>query len=186
MTTPPIKTWDIFVRVFHWTLAISFVLAWLSADELLSVHVIAGYTISVLILLRVLWGFIGSSHARFRDFIYSPRQILVYLGDILRGHPRRYLGHNPAGGAMVLALLLTLSATVISGLMLYAYSEFSGPLADWLSYDEIAGEWMEDVHEFSANATLALVILHLLGVVLASWQHRENLVKSMFNGYKQQ
>jgi cytochrome b len=186
MTYPPVKIWDSFVRVFHWTLVASFALAWLSADELLFVHVIAGYIIAVLILLRLVWGFIGSSHARFQDFIYSPRHVWEYLGEIIRGKPRRYLGHNPAGAVMVLALLAALSITVISGLMLDAYSEFSGPLAPWLSDGKVVCEGLEEVHEFSANATLVLIVIHVLGVVLASWQHRENLVKAMFSGYKHQ
>ena len=181
-----VRTWDLLIRLFHWTLVAAFFTAYLTEDDWMSLHVLAGYTVLGLVLFRIVWGLIGTRHARFTDFICSPASTLAYLKDIIAFRARRYLGHNPAGGAMVIALLFSLTATAISGLALYGYEEFSGPLAglmgntpDWL------GDSLEDVHEFFANFTLMLVLLHVAGVVIASLQHGENLVRSMFTGIKQ-
>ncbi|MGD8618341.1 MAG: cytochrome b/b6 domain-containing protein [Gammaproteobacteria bacterium] len=181
-----VRTWDLLIRLFHWTLVAAFFTAYLTEDDWMSLHVLAGYTVLGLVLFRFVWGVIGTRHARFTDFICSPASTLAYLKDIIAFRARRYLGHNPAGGAMVIALLFSLTATAISGLALYGYEEFSGPLAglmgntpDWL------GDSLEDVHEFFANFTLMLVLLHVAGVVIASLQHGENLLRSMFTGIKQ-
>jgi cytochrome b len=182
-----VRVWDPLVRVFHWTLAVAFLTAYLVEDDWLGLHVVAGYTVLGLVLFRLVWGAIGTRHARFTDFVHSPTAVLAYLKDALAIRARRYLGHNPAGGAMVIALLVSLTFTSVSGLALYGYGEFSGPLAglmqgapDWL------GNTLEDTHEFFANFTLLLVLLHLAGVALASLQHGENLIRSMVTGRKQQ
>jgi cytochrome b len=182
-----VRVWDPLVRVFHWSLAAAFVLAYLTEDDWMDLHVPAGYTVLGLLMFRVVWGVIGTRHARFTDFVRSPTTTLTYLKDVITVRARRYLGHNPAGGAMVIALLVSLMMVTVSGLALYGYKEFSGPLAglmysapDWL------GRPLEGIHEFFANFTLLLILLHLAGVALASLQHRENLVRSMFTGLKQQ
>jgi cytochrome b len=181
-----VRTWDPLIRLFHWTLVAAFFTAYLIEDDWMSLHVLAGYTVLGLLLFRIIWGVIGTRHARFTDFVCSPAKTLAYLKDALAFRARRYLGHNPAGGAMVIAMLISLSATAVTGLALYGYAEFSGPLAglmdntpDWL------GGSLEDVHEFFANFTVLLVLLHVAGVIVASLQHRENLVRSMFTGIKQ-
>ena len=182
-----VRVWDPLVRVFHWTLALAFVTAWITEDDWLDLHVPAGYTVLGLLLFRIVWGVIGTRHARFTDFVRSPATTLAYLRDVMAVRARRYLGHNPAGGAMVIALLASLAITTLSGLALYGYKEFSGPLADLLySAPDWLGDPLEDIHEFSANFTLLLILLHLAGVALTSLQHRENLVRSMFTGYKRQ
>lgn len=182
-TTAQIKVWDPFVRVFHWTLAGAFVVAYASAEEWEWLHVNAGYLIAALLVLRLLWGFVGTRHARFTDFVRSPRTVWAYLRDALRLRAPRYLGHNPAGGAMVLALMIALAATVGSGLVLYAAEDFAGPLAGW-----IRGAWAADLaeglHEVAANLTVLLVVLHVAGVLFASLEHGENLVRSMIDGRK--
>ena len=182
-----VRVWDPLVRVFHWTLAAAFLTAYLVEDDWLGLHVVAGYTVLGLVLFRLVWGAIGTRHARFTDFVHSPTAVLTYLKDALAIRARRYLGHNPAGGAMVIALLVSLTFTGVSGLALYGYGEFSGLLAglmqsapDWL------GNALEETHEFFANFTLLLVLLHLAGVALASLQHGENLIRSMVTGRKQQ
>jgi cytochrome b len=180
-----VNIWDPLVRLLHWGLAASFLVAYLSEDELLTLHSFAGYTLLGLIAVRLVWGLIGSRHARFRDFVTPPGQALAYLKDALRLRARRYLGHNPAGGAMVVALLLCLSLTGLSGLVLLGAAEFSGPLAEALR--GLPPDWidpLEETHEFLANLSLVLVVLHLGGVALASLQHRENLVRAMFTGTK--
>jgi cytochrome b len=181
-----VRTWDLLIRLFHWTLVAAFFTAYLTEDDWMSLHVLAGYTVLGLVLFRIVWGLIGTRHARFTDFICSPASTLAYLKDIIAFRARRYLGHNPAGGAMVIALLFSLTATAISGLALYGYEEFSGPLAGLMgNTPEWLGDSLEDVHEFFANFTLMLVLLHVAGVVIASLQHGENLVRSMFTGIKQ-
>lgn len=182
-----VRVWDPLVRVFHWTLVAAFLTAYLVEDDWLGLHVVAGYTVLGLVLFRLVWGVIGTRHARFTNFVRSPAAVLAYLRDVVRIHARRYVGHNPAGGAMVIALLGSLVFTAVTGLALYGHGEFSGPLAgllqgvpDWL------GNALEETHEFFANFTLLLVVLHVAGVILASLQHGENLVRSMFTGRKQQ
>jgi len=182
-----VRVWDPLVRVFHWTLAAAFLIAYFIGDDWLDLHVAAGYTVLGLVLFRLVWGVIGTRHARFGDFVRSPAATLAYLGDIVTARARRCLGHNPAGGAMVITLLASLAVTAVSGLALYGFREFSGPLADLLySAPDSLGDTLENVHEFFANFSLLLVVLHLAGVALASLQHRENLVRSMFTGHKQQ
>lgn len=185
MSDNTIKVWDPFVRFFHWTLVAAFFIAFVTEDDLLGLHVWAGYWIGGLLLLRVVWGLIGTRHARFSDFVHRPRAVLQYLRDEVSGRARRYIGHNPAGGAMVIVLLVSLAATVFSGLIVYGGGECAGPLAGWLC---TSGQWLGEAgkaaHEFFANLTLLLVGLHVLGVVVASLLHKENLVAAMWHGRK--
>lgn len=180
-----VRVWDLPVRVFHWALVASFFIAYFTEDDLMTVHSYAGYTVAGLVLFRLLWGLIGSYHARFINFVRPPREVLANIKDIALLHPRRYLGHNPAGAAMVIALLLSLLLTVLTGLVVYGAEEAAGPLAGLLSQaPEFIGEAFEELHEFFANVTLLLVGLHVAGVIIASLQHRENLVRAMFTGNK--
>ncbi|MCC7201830.1 MAG: cytochrome b/b6 domain-containing protein [Nitrospirae bacterium] len=183
--TEKVKVWDPFVRIFHWALVACFAIAYLVGDDFLSIHVLAGYSVLVLVLFRLLWGFIGPEHARFTDFIYHPRSVLSYLRDLVRFSARRYLGHGPAGGTMIIALLTTLILTTLSGLALYGAGEFAGPLAGLMAgIGEKGVDALEDIHEFLAGLTLTLVAFHVAGVILSSFVHRENLIKAMFTGYK--
>ncbi|MBK5938751.1 cytochrome b/b6 domain-containing protein [Halochromatium roseum] len=130
-----IQVWDIFVRVFHWTLAVGFFVAYFSEDvELL--HVWTGYLIGVLVLARIIWGFVGPQHARFSDFAFPLKAVLAYLIDLVRFKAIRHIGHSPAGAVMVWALLAGMLAIVGSGLVLYALEENAGPLAGFVSTDE--------------------------------------------------
>lgn len=171
--TPPatVKVWDPFVRVFHWSLATLFVAAYLTGDEIEKVHIAAGYTIAALVALRIVWGFIGPAHARFGNFVRTPRETLAYLRDIALLRAPRYLGHNPAGAAMIVALLVSLTGTCITGYLMTTE-------AYW------GAKAVEEIHEVLANLTVGLVIFHVLGVLLASFEHRENLVKAMITGRK--
>jgi cytochrome b len=180
-----VRVWDPLVRLFHWSLAGSFTIAFVTEDDLLALHVWAGYLILGLILIRVLWGLVGPRHARWSDFVKEPAEILTYLKAAIQFRAARYLGHNPAGGAMVVALMLSLTVTGLSGLAVYGAQELSGPMAPLFS--GLSEGWahpLEDIHEVLANLTLLLVLLHLAGVVLASLQHRENLVRAMITGLK--
>jgi cytochrome b len=166
-----VRVWDRIVRTFHWSLFALFAIAFYTRDKWEQIHIAVGYAIFALVLVRVLWGFWGTAHARFHDFLYSPRTIVRFLVDTARFRARRYLGHNPAGGAMVVALLLVL--TVICG---------SGVL---MTLDFFWGvQWIELIHETATYAMLALIALHVAGVILASIEHRENLITSMITGRK--
>ena len=201
-----VQVWDPFVRIFHWSLIAAFAIAYLTEDEALALHVWAGYAVGGLVVLRIVWGFAGPAHARFSDFVYPPSVALCYLRDLLHFKSRRYLGHSPAGGAMVIALLLGLSALVGSGLATYAVRNNAGPLAGIVTAqtsviraaradDERAqpgteqrkakpGRAWKEVHEFLANLVLGLAGVHVLGVLLASLAHRENLALAMITGRK--
>ena len=196
--TTEVPVWDPLVRLFHWTLFISFCAAWFTEGELFEglqdrlngewlqlVHIWAGYTIAGLLVFRVLWGFVGPRYARFSDFVYSPGIVLAYVRDVLTLRARRTLGHNPAGGAMIVALLLGLTATIVTGLALYGADKGLGPLAAILaeSSDE-AIDTIKEAHEVATNFTLLLVAGHLLGVVWETLLHRENLVRAMITGRK--
>ncbi len=181
----PVRVWDPLVRIFHWSLVAGFATAFLVEDDLLAVHVWSGYLVLTLIAVRLLWGLIGPRYARFSDFVRGPRQVRDYLAAVLRGRAPRYLGHNPAGGAMVVALMLAVAATGVSGLALFGAQELSGPLAPLMS--ELPRGWghtLEDVHEVLANSTLALIVAHIAGVLFSSLAHRENLVRAMLTGTK--
>lgn len=183
--TGEIKVWDPLVRVFHWSLVAAFFLAFFTEDEWMDLHVAAGYTVLGLVLFRIVWGVIGPRHARFSDFVSKPSTVLAYLKDVLHLRPRRYIGHNPAGGAMIIVLLVSLSFTGLTGLAVYGAEEGAGPLAVlFTGTDGFWGEVLEEVHEFLADFTLLLVFVHVAGVILESLIHRENLVQAMITGRK--
>lgn len=165
------RVWDLFVRIFHWSLAASFAVAWISGDDWKSLHIWAGYAAAALIAMRLLWGVMGTHYARFTQFVRPPLVVADYLRDVATGREARYLGHNPAGGAMILALLVTLAGLCISGWLLTTD-------AFWGS------EAMEGIHEMLAYLALVLVALHIAGVVSASIRHHENLVRAMITGRK--
>lgn len=164
-----ILVWDLPVRVLHWLLAVSFAGAWLTAeaDNWQLVHVTLGYTAAALACLRIAWGLVGTRHARFSSFVRGPRAIAAYLGSLLHGRPAHFTGHNPAGAVTVVLLLLLSIGAGVSG---------------WAVYTQ--GEAYEEAHEAIATAMLAVVLLHIAGVVVSSWLHRENLIGAMITGYK--
>lgn len=166
-----VRVWDPLVRIFHWSLVGLFTFAFLTGDEWQKPHETAGYVIAGLIGFRVIWGFVGSRHARFASFIYRPSTVAGFLTDTARMKARRYLGHNPAGGLMVIALLLVLAAISLSGFMMTTN-------AYW------GVEWVEELHEASAFAALGLIGLHVGGVIVAGFEHGENLVRAMVTGRK--
>lgn len=209
-----LAVWDIFIRIAHWVLVLAFIIAYLTHEDVGRLHIWSGYVISCILLLRIIWGLIGSQHARFRDFIFSPYQSVEYLTDLVQGKAKRYLGHSPAGGTMVFMLIASLAVSCITGLAVQALEEGTGPLSVFLSeqhssmqespselvryeaadgdehndeHEEYEGEMvelLEELHEFFANLCLFLIVLHVGGVALASFAHRENLVLAMFTGRK--
>ena len=141
--------WDPLVRFGHWALVAAFAVAYLSAEEEARgpdpLHVWGGYVVGAIVVLRVVWGFVGPRHARFRDFVRSPIVALAYFRDLLYGRARRYVGHSPAGGAMVIALLVCLAATVATGLVAYG-EEGKGPLAVVMTNTNANGNEAEHRH----------------------------------------
>ena len=166
-----VAVWDPLVRLFHWSTVASFAIAWFSAASSDDIHMWAGYVAACLVAFRLLWGLAGTRHARFSEFVRSPATVIAYLRDISASREARYLGHNPAGGAMILALLAALSLTA-----------FTGWLETTDTYYGVA--WVQDTHSYAAHAMLVLVALHVGGVVLASVRHKENLVRAMVTGRK--
>jgi len=166
-----ILVWDLPTRLFHWLLAASFIGAFLTAESEYwrDIHVALGYTVLGLIGFRLLWGIVGSRYARFGSFAFGPSQVLAYLKSLLSARPQHYIGHNPAGSWVIYGLLLL---GLVAGASGYA------------TYSELGGEWLEELHEGAANAMLMLVGVHVAGVLVSSLLHRENLVRSMIDGYK--
>lgn len=166
-----ILVWDLPTRLFHWLLVASFAGAWLTAESesWRLVHVMLGYTVAALVAFRLCWGVVGSRYARFAEFVKGPSAVLDYLNGMLRRQPTRFVGHNPAGAVAILALLL------LGGLV---------TLTGYATYEEIGGHWLEEVHEVLASVMLAVVLLHIAGVMVGSVMHRENLVRAMITGRK--
>ncbi len=181
-TSKLVKVWDLPLRVFHWLLVVGFFVAYLTEEELLTVHVWAGYLVFGLLIFRLIWGFTGNKYAQFSNFLCGPAKSYVYIKDALKLRAKRYLGHNPAGATMIAVLIVSLFINVISGLIVYAADQNLGPLAGMAgsSHEKL---W-EEVHEVAANISLLLVIVHVIGVVFESALHHENLAKAMWNGYK--
>lgn len=166
-----VHVWDVPTRVFHWTFACCFAGAWLTADSerLRDIHVMLGYTFAALLVFRLLWGLVGTRYARFASFLFSPRQLATYIGSLFTRSPEHHLGHNPAGALAIFAMLALGAMIALSG---------------YATYQEIGGEWLEDLHEGAASAMLAVVAVHVAGVVVSSLLHRENLAVAMFTGAK--
>ncbi|MDO9106135.1 MAG: cytochrome b/b6 domain-containing protein [Methylovulum sp.] len=175
------KVWDLPLRIFHWLLVAGFFVAYLTEDDLLTIHVWAGYAVFGLLLFRLVWGFIGNPYARFANFVCPPADAVRYIKDLAASKAKRYIGHNPAGAAMIVLLLLSLLLTTLTGFAVYGTDQGAGPLAGI----ELGNEKLwEESHEWLANFTLILVAVHVLGVAVESYIHRENLAKAMWHGYK--
>lgn len=205
---PEVKVWDPFVRIGHWLIVAGFFTAYFIVGRegtLLLIHTWGGYLVGAVLALRIVWGFIGTTHARFRSFVYSPFAVRPYLVGLLQRKSPRYLGHSPAGAAIVFTLMFGIAATGFTGLWAYAQTKGKGPLSSWVQQVERpavtappgatgapAGQGfrrpaptlVQEAHQLIGNVTFWLTLLHIGGVLLASWAHRENLIKAMFTGRK--
>ena len=177
-----VPVWDPLVRVVHWSMVLAFVVAFLVEDDLMTVHVWAGYVVGALATLRVGWGLIGTRYARFSNFLSPYREVVQHFKELVEFRPRRHLGHSPVAGVMIAALLLSLLGTVVSGIWVYASAHHSGPLAGAIA-SAPGGMW-DTIHETLSGITMLLAALHVIAVILVSWLTRENLVKSMLTGRK--
>ena len=167
-----ILVWDWPVRLGHWLMVGGFIVAWLTSESesWRLVHAASGSVVIAVALFRLPWGFIGSRYARFVDFVHGPGSVVNYLRSLLRLVPEHHTGHNPAGGW---AIMLLLGLGIATGLV------------GWAQYNELGGEWLEDLHEGLATTMLTVVIIHVAGVVSSSLLHGENLVRAMLTGHKQ-
>ncbi len=175
-----IRVWDMPTRVFHWSLVTMVAIAWVSAEadgSLFVIHVVSATTLVGFVVFRLLWGVIGSRHARFSDFVYPPHTVRDYAVRLMSFRPPHVVGHNPIGGWMILALLAALFVVVISGLMT-SEDGYVGPLS------HLAFGGMDDLHEALANMLGLLIVLHVIGVLGHSLISRENLIRAMITGNK--
>lgn len=166
-----ILVWDVPTRTFHWLLVASFTVAFLTAESerTRDIHVVFGYILLGLLAFRLLWGFIGTRYARFGSFLFGPGEVIAYVKSLVKRKPAHYVGHNPAGSVAIWLLLILGFTSGVSGVMVY---------------QELGGDVLEELHDVSSYAMLAVVTVHVLGVLVSSVMHRENLVRSMITGYK--
>ena len=166
-----ILVWDMPTRAFHWLQAVAFSAAYLTAfsERLRNYHVALGYIMLGLLVFRLLWGFIGTRYARFGSFLFNPKEVVVYLLALLKGKSAHYLGHNPAGSVSVWLLLALGIFICVTGVM---------------ALQDDANDVVVDLHGLATNVMLGVILLHLVGVLVSSILHRENLVRSMFTGCK--
>jgi cytochrome b len=166
-----ILVWDVPTRVFHWLLVLSFCGAYLTteSERYRDIHVVLGYTLLGLVAFRLLWGLFGTRYAQFRSFLFKPGEIIAYALSLLKGKPAHFIGHNPLGSVSIWLLLALGISSGITGVMLF---------------QDAGGEAVEELHEFASNAMLAVVLIHIAGVVVSSLMHRENLARAMVTGFK--
>lgn len=166
-----VKVWDPVVRIFHWTVVAGCILDLFIVEDGELAHRVIGYTVAAALFVRLVWGFVGTKHARFANFTPGPRRLRSYLSALARGREPRTLGHNPAGAVMMLLLMALLVGVSVTGWMM-------GLDAFW------GADWLEQAHEALANAILVLAMVHAAAALFESWRHRENLVWSMVTGRK--
>jgi len=166
-----VQVWDLPLRVWHWSLAVLVIVSWVTPNTFDTLHRIAGYAVLGLLAFRLIWGVIGTRHSRFRSLGIQLRAMPAYLWNLRRGRTGRYLGLNPAGTTMQLALLLLLVISAVTGAMQVTVRFFGV----W---------WVEDTHALVSDAVIVLVIVHVAGVAVVSRLQRENLARAMITGRK--
>ncbi len=166
-----VRVWDLIIRIFHWTVAAGVIanLTFLRNDE--NPHIYVGYVVVGALIIRLCWGLIGRGHAHFASFVPGPRRLIKYFAAMIARREPRYVGHNPAGAAMIVLLLILLAMVGTTGWM--------------MGLDSFWGvSWVESLHELTANILIGAVALHVTGAIVESIRHRENLPLAMITGYK--
>ncbi len=166
-----VKVWDLFVRVFHWSLVGCVLLNLTVTEEGEIVHRYLGYAAVALVAMRIIWGFVGSRHARFADFIPTPARLKAHWQSLLRHEAETHPGHNPLGAVMIFALMAVIIGLGISGYMMGTDAYFGE-------------EWVEETHEWLANTLIALVVIHVGAVLAMSVWTKSNLPRAMVTGRK--
>ncbi|MDQ3262716.1 MAG: DUF1924 domain-containing protein [Myxococcota bacterium] len=179
-----VKVWDLAVRLGHWAMGGLVLGAFLTSeeDDWIPVHARIGLALLGIVIFRGVWGFVGTRHARFRDFVRSPAEVLAYAREYARGEVRAHLGHNPLGGAMVVAMLVALLTVTATGIAVYLGPEWGGPLSAVFTRRTAHG--IKEVHEAAAWVLPWLVAFHVAGVLLSSFLEKQNLVWGMVTGFK--
>lgn len=182
--TAGVPVWDVPVRLFHWTLVLLIAFSWLSGEmDWMTWHMYSGYAVLALILFRILWGFVGSSSARFGGFIYGPRAVIAYVKTLPSRTAAKFAGHNPLGGISVVLLLLCLLVQTGTGLFANDDIITEGPLFNRVSKD--ISDWLTTIHKYNFNVLLTLIGVHVAAVLYYLLYKSENLIKPMFTGRKQ-
>ncbi|MCF6280620.1 MAG: cytochrome b/b6 domain-containing protein [Candidatus Polarisedimenticolaceae bacterium] len=175
--------WNLPVRLFHWGVVCCFITAWSTLDSrYLDIHIFSGYSTMGLLLFRILWGWLGGPYARFSDFSFTGHEVLSHFKETMKGRPKPFIGHNPAGSWAIYLLIGLSAAITLSGLITLGGEEQHGPLAGLLSFSQ--GDIAHQIHELLAWSTLAVIAIHISGVLLESRLLNENLIRSMITGKK--
>jgi cytochrome b len=166
-----IKVWDPLVRIFHWTVALGTFGNLTVLRHVEDPHIYLGYVMVAALLVRLIWGFVGKGHARFSTFVPGPKKLVGYGAALVARREPRYIGHNPAGAVMMLALMALIAGLGVTGWM--------------MGSDQFWGEpWVEELHEILANIIIGAAVLHVGAAIIESIRHRENMPWSMITGYK--
>jgi len=177
-----IRVWDLPIRLFHWLLVLCIAGSLISVNiggNAIQLHAYFGYSILTLLIFRITWGFVGSTHARFASFIPKPKSVLNYL----QGKSPRFLGHNPIGALSVFALLFALSVQVITGLFVDDEIAFQGPFAKYVSNSTVS--FLSQIHEGNQVVIYTLIAIHIAAIIYYRKFKGENLIKPMINGDKE-
>jgi cytochrome b len=178
-----VLVWDIPVRLFHWTLALLIGFLYLSQKMgWMQWHVYAGCATLALVLFRIVWGLIGSTHARFGDFLYGPGAIIGYIKTLPSRTAAKFAGHNPLGGISVVLILLCVLAQAVTGLLSNDDIAMEGPLVKFIEKD--LSDWLTSIHRLNFNVLLALIAVHVGAVMYYLIYKKENLIRPMFTGRK--
>ncbi|SIT07076.1 cytochrome b/b6 domain-containing protein [Neptunomonas antarctica] len=180
-----VQVWDISIRLFHWSLVAGIGFQWYSGEEggnIMLWHMYIGYSLLGLILYRFVWGFIGSTYARFSDFLKGPKYTISYAKKFLKGEKTHYLGHNPLGGWMAVTLMLLVFIQASTGLFSSDDIMTEGPLFSLVS--ESIAYTLTDIHEINFNLILIFAGLHIIAVIYHRLIKKESLIKSMLTGKK--
>jgi cytochrome b len=177
------KVWDLPIRLFHWAIVVLIFVAWGTQEyDHMNWHVWTGYTILTLLVFRVVWGFVGSDTARFVRFLRSPVAALRHLATLRRREPDREIGHNAAGGWMVLVMLALIGVQAGTGLFSNDDGDTEGPLMHLVSKEQ--SDWLSHIHYLNFKAIEAMIVLHVLAIVTYAVLKRQNLVRPMVTGKK--
>ena len=164
-----IYVWDLFVRIFHWTLVVSIFLNYFYTESGEKPHEVIGYVAAGFVVARLIWGFVGSPYARFSKWFASPRTVYLYLKNYRTREV--YISHNPIAGWMMIFLMLCVLSLAVTGFMMWTDAFFGI-------------EWVQDAHDWIADIMMGGVALHVLGALVESYHEKRNLVASMIHGYK--
>ena len=167
-----ILVWDLPTRVFHWCLVLCFIgaIATQESEKYRLFHVTFGYTMMGLVIFRLLWGIIGSKYSKFSSFFFGFKKTREYVVGLLKNKPVHYLGHNPLGSIAIYLILVIVLAISLTG---------------YCIFNDIGSNWYSEAHEIFANLLIGVVIIHIFGVAISSYLHKENLVRAMITGFKQ-